>query len=170
MLYHIWYHIYPHPNGIFVICNFRKLPRPIQGLTISIEKSLLLHKWGYINWLLLYKWMVYTNLLEASKISGYLYLRPRSMKYQPKFGKNWPETKILHLLQETIEDNHWYHDASHQIRSSYIVTDQNNTCYLFIYINSMFGTIWFCVAILFILWFLFWHVDMFILHSIRFFF
>ena len=87
-------------------------------------------------------------------------LKPRSEKHQPKFGKNWPEIKMLNLSLETMKDNHCYHDVSHQIRNSYVVSEKN-TCYLLKYINSRFGTIWFCVAILFLLWCLFWHVEMF---------
>ena len=67
-----------------------------------------------------------------------------------------------------MKANNWYHDSSHQIRFSYIVSYKNITCYLFRYSNFRFGKIWFCVAVLLFLWCLFWHSDKFIPHSVFF--
>ena len=44
----------------------------------------------------------------------FILLIPRSAKYQPKFGKNLPDIKMLNLSLETIKANYCHHDASHQ--------------------------------------------------------
>ena len=41
------------------------------------------------------------------------------MKYQPKFGQNWPEIKMLYLLQEKMEDNRSY--SSHKISAAIVL-------------------------------------------------
>ena len=60
-------------------------------------------------------------------------LKPRSKKYPPKFGKNGPDIKHLFLSLETMNANNCYHDESHKIWNSYIVSDQKNTCYFLRY-------------------------------------
>ena len=48
-----------------------------------------------------------TRVLHPEFMEEYIFrLIPHSMKYQPKFGKNWPEIKMLYLSPETMEADH----------------------------------------------------------------
>ena len=66
-----------------------------------------------------------------------------------------------------MKANHCFHDVSQQNLELMHGFRLNHTCYFLSYGILSVGAFWFCTAILFILWCLFLHVDMFILYSGR---